>query len=245
LRKKLQEVSMKKGKKFKEALSRVDRDKIYSPIEALKILKEASFTKFDETVELHIRLGIDSKQANQQVRGSVSLPHGTGKTVRVAVFAQADKAKEAQEAGADEVGAADLVEKIEKGWMEFEATVATPDMMKIVSKLGKILGPRGLMPNPKVGTVSMDVGKVVSELKKGKVEYRTDKFGIIHLPLGKVSFDLKNLLENYVAVVDEIVKAKPSSAKGRYLLSITLTTTMGPGIKIDSSKIREWLDEAV
>ncbi|MCK4777126.1 MAG: 50S ribosomal protein L1 [Actinomycetia bacterium] len=236
---------MKKGKKFKEALGKVDRDKIYSPVEALKILKEVSFTKFDETVELHIRLGIDSKQASQQVRGSVSLPHGTGKTIRVVVFAQGDKAKEAQEAGADQVGAADLIEKIEKGWLEFEAAVATPDLMKIVSKLGKVLGPRGLMPNPKIGTVTMDVGKVVSELKKGKVEYRTDKFGIIHLPLGKVSFDLKKLLENYVVVLDEIVKVKPSAAKGRYLRSVTLTTTMGPGIKIDSSKIKEWLEEAV
>lgn len=237
------EEAVKKGKKYVEAAGKVERDRLYAPLEAVRLAKELATAKFDETVEAHFRLGIDTRQADQQVRGSVSLPHGTGKTVRVAVFAEGEKAREAEAAGADVVGSDDLVERIQKGFLDFDATVATPDQMSKVGRLGKILGTRGLMPNPKLGTVTMDVARVVGELKAGRVEYRADKFGIAHVGIGRVSFDEKSLVENYATVLDEIVRAKPAAAKGRYLKSITLATTMGPGIKVDTSKTRDLLDE--
>ena len=235
---------MKFSKNMRAARERLDRDKLYSPKEAMDLVRELANAKFDETVEVHFRLGVDTRQADQQVRGSVSLPHGTGRTVRVAVFAQGDKAKEAEAAGADVVGAEDLIERVTGGFLDFDATIATPDMMAKVGKLGKILGTRGLMPNPKLGTVTMDVARVVAELKAGKVEYRADKFGIAHVGIGKVSFDTTALVENYSAVLDEIVRAKPSSAKGKYLKSITLASTMGVGVKVDTLKTRGLLDEA-
>jgi large subunit ribosomal protein L1 len=235
---------MKKGKRYLDAASKVDRERLYTPLEAVRVAQQATVAKFDETVEVHFRLGIDTRQADQQVRGSVSLPHGTGKTVRVAVFAEGDKAREAEAAGADVVGSDDLVEQIQKGFLDFDATVATPDQMSKVGRLGKILGTRGLMPNPKLGTVTMDVGRVIGELKAGRVEYRADKFGIAHVGIGRVSFDEKALVENYATVIDEILRAKPAGAKGRYIKSITLATTMGPGIKIDSTKTRDLLEEA-
>jgi large subunit ribosomal protein L1 len=235
---------MKHGKKYREAASKIDETRLYSPIEAVRLAKESRTAKFDETLEAHFRLGIDTRQADQQVRGSVSLPNGTGKSVRVAVFAQGDKAREAEEAGADIVGADDLVERISGGFLDFDATIATPDMMAKVGRLGKILGTRGLMPNPKLGTVTMDVGRVVGELKAGRVEYRADKFGIAHVGIGKLSFDEGKLVENYQAVLDEILRAKPASAKGRYLKSITLTSTMGPGIAVDTLKTRGLMEES-
>ncbi|MGB4592386.1 MAG: 50S ribosomal protein L1 [Coriobacteriia bacterium] len=234
---------MKRGKKFAAAQASVEADRLYTPLAAIRLAKEVAPATFDETVEAHFRLGVDTRQADQQVRGSVVLPHGTGKKVRVAVFAQGDKAREASEAGADIVGDDDLIEQISKGFLDFDATVATPDMMGKVGRLGKILGTRGLMPNPKLGTVTMDVARVVGELKAGKVEYRADKYGIAHVGIGKKSFTDEALVENYGAVLDEILRAKPSSSKGRYLKSITLTTTMGPGIPVDSLKIRGLLEE--
>jgi large subunit ribosomal protein L1 len=234
---------MKYGKRLTEARSRVEQDTIYSPVAAITLAKELSAAKFDETVEAHFRLGIDTRQADQQVRGSVSLPNGTGKTVRVAVFAEGDKAREAEAAGADVVGSDDLVERIQGGFLDFDATIATPDQMSKVGKLGKILGTRGLMPNPKLGTVTTDVGRVVGELKAGKVEYRADKFGIAHVGIGKASFEAAKLVENYGAVLDEIVRAKPAVAKGRYIKSITIATTMGPGIKVDTTKTRNLFEE--
>jgi large subunit ribosomal protein L1 len=229
---------MKDGKKMREARSRIEREKLYTPLEALTIATEVASAGFDETVEAHFRLGIDTRQADQQVRGSVSLPNGTGKTVRVAVFAEGDKAREAEAAGADIVGSDDLVERIQGGFLDFDATVATPDQMSKVGRLGKILGTRGLMPNPKLGTVTTDVGRVVGELKAGKVEYRADKFGIAHVGIGKASFPAERLVENYNAVLGEIVRAKPAVAKGRYIKSITIATTMGPGIKVDPARTR-------
>lgn len=234
---------MKTGKRMTEAAAKVDRDRLYSPLEAMRLAKDASAAKFDETVEVHFRLGIDTRQADQQVRGSVSLPHGTGKTVRVAVFAEGEKAREAEAAGAEVVGSDDLVERIQGGFLDFDATVATPDQMSKVGRLGKILGTRGLMPNPKLGTVTMDVGRVVKELKAGRVEYRADKFGIAHVGIGKASFDASALVENYGTVLDEILRAKPSSAKGRYIKSITVATTMGPGIKVDPLRTRNLLED--
>ncbi|MCX7831404.1 MAG: 50S ribosomal protein L1 [Actinobacteria bacterium] len=235
---------MRRGKNYRAALEKIDRTKLYEPKEALQLSKETAYAKFDETVEVHMKLGLDVRQADQQLRGTISLPHGTGKSVRVLVFAKGEKAKEAQEAGAEIVGDDDLVEKIEKeNFLDFDIAIATPDMMKSVSKLGRILGPRGLMPNPKVGTVTMDIAKAVQEFKKGKVEYRTDKSGNIHVPIGKVSFDLNKLYENFVALVTEIIKAKPSSAKGKYIKSCTVTTTMGPGIRIDPNSLRELKEE--
>lgn len=234
---------MKRGKKFAAAQASVEADRLYTPLAAIRLAKEVAPATFDETVEAHFRLGVDTRQADQQVRGSVVLPHGTGKKVRVAVFAQGDKAREASEAGADIVGDDDLIEQISKGFLDFDATVATPDMMGKVGRLGKILGTRGLMPNPKLGTVTMDVARVVGELKAGKVEYRADKYGIAHVGIGKKSFTDEALVENYGAVLGEILRAKPSSSKGRYLKSITLTTTMGPGIPVDSLKIRGLLEE--
>lgn len=235
---------MKRGKKYRAALEKFDRTKLYEPREALQLVKELSYAGFDETVEVHMRLGLDVRQADQQLRGTVSLPHGTGKEMRVLVFAKGEKAKEAQEAGADFVGDEDLVEKIEKeGFLDFDVAIATPDMMKVVARLGKILGPRGLMPNPKVGTVTMDVGKAVQEFKKGKVEYRTDKFGNIHVPIGKVSFDVDKLYDNFVTIASEIIKNKPPAAKGKYIRSVTVTSTMGPGIKIDPNLLRDLKEE--
>lgn len=235
---------MKHGKKYREGVAKIEAGRLYSPLEAARLAKETATATFDETLEAHFRLGIDTRQAEQQVRGSVSLPHGTGKVVRVAVFAQGDKAKEAEAAGADVVGADDLVERIAGGFLDFDATVATPDMMAKVGRLGKILGTRGLMPNPKLGTVTMDVGRVVGELKAGRVEYRADKFGIAHVGIGKLSFEEKALVENYQAVLDEILRAKPSVAKGRYLKSITFAATMGPGIPVDTLKVRDVGEEA-
>ncbi len=234
---------MKRGKKLNAAQARIEADKLYTPLEAIRLAQEVAPAKFDETVEVHFRLSIDTRQADQQVRGSVVLPHGTGKTVRVAVFAQGDKAREAEEAGADVVGDDDLIEKISKGFLDFDATVATPDMMGKVGRLGKILGTRGLMPNPKLGTVTMDIARVVKELKAGKVEYRADKYGIAHVGIGKKSFAESSLVENYGAVLDEVLRAKPSSAKGRYIKSITITTTMGPGVPVDTTKTRGLLEE--
>ncbi|MCL5292324.1 MAG: 50S ribosomal protein L1 [Actinobacteria bacterium] len=235
----------KKGKKYREAVEKIDREKLYPPLEAVRLLKDVANAKFDETVEAHIRLGVDPRKADQQVRGTVLLPHGTGRTVKVAVFAQGDKAREAEEAGADIVGANDLAEKVEKGFFDFDVAIATPDMMSTVGKLGKLLGPRGLMPNPKAGTVTFDIGKAVKDVKAGKIEYRVDKFGIIHAPVGKVSFEVEKLVENYGALLDEIIRAKPAAAKGRYLKTITVTSTMGPGIKIDTTRTRDLLEEAV
>lgn len=234
---------MKIGKKLRDARAQIDRGTVYSPLGAVRLAKQVAPAKFDETVEVHFRLGIDTRQADQQVRGSVSLPHGTGREVRVAVFAEGEKAREAEAAGADVVGSDDLVERIQGGFLDFDATIATPDQMSKVGRLGKILGTRGLMPNPKLGTVTMDVARVVGELKAGRVEYRADKFGIAHVGIGKTSFDEKALVENYGAVLDEILRAKPAAAKGRYLKSITLATTMGPGIKIDTLKVRGLLEE--
>jgi len=234
---------VKKSKRMEAANAAVDRDRLYSPRQGLELSKELSAAKFDETVEAHFRLGIDTRQADQQVRGSVSLPHGTGKSVRVLVFAEGDKAREAQAAGAEFVGGDELIEKIQGGFLGFDAAVATPDMMAKVGRLGKILGTRGLMPNPKLGTVTMDVERVVGELKAGRVEYRADKFGIVHVGIGKVSFSLEALIENYSTVLEEILRAKPSSSKGKYIKSITVASTMGPGIKIDPAKTRNLLDE--
>lgn len=234
---------MKRGKKLVAADAKVEADKLYTPLQAIRLAQEVAPATFDETVEAHFRLGIDTRQADQQVRGSVVLPHGTGKKVRVAVFAQGDKAREAEEAGADVIGDDDLIEKISGGFLDFDATVATPDMMGKVGRLGKILGTRGLMPNPKLGTVTMDIGRVVKELKAGKVEYRADKFGIAHVGIGKKSFSDTALVENYAAVLDEILRAKPAGSKGKYVKSITITTTMGPGIPVDTLKTRALLDE--
>ncbi|MGI6217362.1 MAG: 50S ribosomal protein L1 [Coriobacteriales bacterium] len=222
----------KHAKNHRNAKAKLDKD-IYSPAEAVKLVKELSYAKFDETVEAHYRLGIDTRQADQQIRGSISLPNGTGKSVRVAVFAEGDKAREAEAAGADIVGSDDLVQDIQNGMLDFDATVATPDMMSKVGRLGRVLGPHGLMPNPKLGTVTNDVEKIVKELKAGRVEYRADRFGIIHVPIGKVSFTEDALLENFNALTSEILRVKPSSAKGRYVKSVTLVSTMGPGINVD------------
>lgn len=225
---------MKKGKIYKEAAELVDSTKTYDAKEALDIIEKMPKRKFDETVELHVRLGVDSKHADQQVRGTVVLPHGTGKSLRVLVFAKGDKAKEAEAAGADFVGAEELVPKIEKeNWFDYDVIVATPDMMGVIGRLGKVLGPKGLMPNPKSGTVTMDVTKAVQEIKSGKVEYRLDKTNIIHLGFGKVSFGTEKLLENYNTIMDAIIKAKPAAAKGQYIKSVAVTTTMGPSLYIN------------
>jgi large subunit ribosomal protein L1 len=229
----------KTGKRFKEAAANVDRGNLYSPREAIAMLKSFPDAKFDETVELNVRLGVDPRKADQMVRGALSLPKGTGKAVRVAAFAKGEKASQAREAGADVVGDDDLAERIQGGWLEFEAAVATPDMMPVVGKLGRVLGPRGLMPNPKSGTVTEDVAKAVRDIKGGMVEYRTDRHGNLHLVLGKKSFGESDLIENYAAALDEIIRAKPAAAKGRYLRTITASTTMGPGIRIDPAKSRD------
>ena len=232
-----------KGKRYAEAITKVDRDHLYSPREAVKVLKEVPSAKFDETVELSIRLGVDPRKPDQQVRGAISLPRGTGKTMRVAVITKGGKSKEAEEAGADIVGGDELAARIEGGWLDFDALVASPDMMPSVGKLGRVLGPRGLMPNPKSGTVTDDVGKAVSDIKGGRVEYRTDKVGNLHLIIGKKSFSEADLVENYASVIDEVYRAKPAAAKGRYLKSVTMASTMGPGIKIDPQKSKDLAEE--
>ena len=226
------------GKRYREAFEKVDRERHYLPAEAIKLVREFPSAKFDETVEVNMRLGVDPRKADQMIRGTVSLPHGTGKSMRVAVFAVGEKAREAREAGADVVGAEDLVDEVLKGNIEFDAAVASPDAMSLVGKAGRVLGPRGLMPNPKAGTVTNDIAKAVQEIKAGKLEYRVDRQGNLHLIIGKRSFDEQALLDNYTAVMDEIVRAKPASAKGRYLKSVTVSTTMGPGIKIDPASAR-------
>jgi large subunit ribosomal protein L1 len=229
-----------RGKRFRAAYEKVDRDHSYTPAEAIALVKETASTKFDETVEVHLRLGVNVRHAEEQLRGTLALPNGLGKEVTVAVFAQGDAAKAATGAGADHVGAQDLADRVSEGWTDFDLAIATPDLMgPVVSKLGRILGPQGKMPNPKVGTVTNDVAKAVSEAKAGKVEYRTDRQAIVHLTIGRASFDERALLENYAAVVDEIVRARPAAAKGRYLLTVTLATTMGPGIRVDPTRTRE------
>jgi large subunit ribosomal protein L1 len=228
----------RRGKRYREAYERIDRSRQYPPSEAVELVRETAGTKFDETVELHVKLGVNVRHAEQQLRGTLALPNGLGKEVTIAAFAEGEKARAATEAGADHVGGQDLAERVEGGWTDFDVAIATPDMMSVVGKLGRILGPQGKMPNPKVGTVTDDIAKAVEEAKAGKVEYRTDRHGIIHLAIGKASFDARPLLENYGAVIEEIVRAKPAAAKGRYLLSVTLTTTMGPGIRVDPSRTR-------
>ena len=228
---------MKHGKKYNEAAKQVDRATLYDPADAVALVKKTATAKFDETVELHIRTGCDGRHAEEQIRGAVVLPHGTGKTVRVLVFAKGDKVSEAEAAGADYVGGDELIPKIQnEGWLDFDVVVATPDMMGVVGRLGKVLGPKGLMPNPKAGTVTMDVTKAVNDIKAGKIEYRLDKSNIVHCPIGKASFTEEQLADNLKAIMDAIVKAKPSSLKGTYLKSITLTSTMGPGVKVSTLK---------
>ena len=228
---------MKHGKKYQEAAKLVDRAVMYDAAEAISLVKKTATAKFDETVEVHIRTGCDGRHADQQIRGAVVLPNGTGKTVRVLVFAKGDKVNEAEAAGADHVGGEELIPRIQnEGWLDFDVVVATPDMMGVVGRLGKVLGPKGLMPNPKAGTVTMDVAKAISDIKAGKIEYRLDKANIIHVPVGKTSFEEEKLQENFNALMDAIVKAKPSALKGQYLRSITLATTMGPGVKVNVAK---------
>jgi len=231
------------GKRLTAARGMVDRERLYQPMEAVRLLKETPAAKFDETVEVHFRLGINVRHAEEQLRGTVMLPHGTGSNARVAVFAQGDKAAEAEAAGADVVGGEDLAQRILDGFDDFDVTVATPDMMVTVGKLGRVLGPSGKMPNPKTGTVTMDIKKAVEDIKSGKIEYRTDRTGIVHVPLGKNSFGERELGENYATVLEEILRAKPASAKGRYIKSVVLSSTMGPGIKIDPSRTRDVLEE--
>jgi large subunit ribosomal protein L1 len=227
------------AKRYVDASRMFDRTQLYAPADALRILKQMPETKFDETVELSIRLGVDPRKSEQMVRGTVTLPHGTGRSVRVAAFAAGDAARQAKEAGADVIGGEDLVQEVLKGNLDFDAAVATPDMMSVLGKAGRVLGPRGLMPNPKAGTVTEDIGKAVTEIKAGKLEYRVDRQANLHLVIGKRSFDERALTENYLAVVDEILRAKPAAAKGRYVRSVTISTTMGPGIRIDPSRIRD------
>ncbi|HEY8467790.1 MAG TPA: 50S ribosomal protein L1 [Solirubrobacterales bacterium] len=224
------------SKRYRAAREKIDRERHYTPAEAVRLVKETASAKFDETVEVHIRLGVNVRHADEQLRGTLALPNGLGKDITIAVFAEGEQAREAQEAGADFVGAQDLADRIEAGWTDFDVAIATPALMgPVVSKLGRILGPQGKMPNPKVGTVTNDVAKAVEESKSGKVEYRTDRQAVVHLAIGKASFDERALLENYAAIVEEIVRAKPAAAKGRYILSITLATTMGPGVRVDTS----------
>jgi large subunit ribosomal protein L1 len=233
----------KPGKKTVDARRRFDREQEFAPSEAIELVKSMATRNFDETVEAAVRLGVDPRKAEQMIRGTVSLPHGTGKTVRVAVFAAGDAAREAEEAGADVVGSDDLIARVEGGFLDFDIAIATPDLMAQVGKLGRTLGPRGLMPNPKTGTVTNDVGKTVAEFKAGKVEYRTDRYGNVHVPIGKASFDTHAVLENYHSVLDELLRAKPASSKGRYIKAVTISSTMGPGVKIDPTATR--LEEPV
>jgi large subunit ribosomal protein L1 len=230
----------KHGKKYLEARARVDRDREYDPSEAIRLVKETKFSKADETLEVHVRTGLNVRHADEQLRGTIALPHGLGKEVKIAVFARGDKAREAEEAGADFVGAEDLATRIqEEGFTDFDVAIATPDMMPVVGRLGRILGPQGKMPNPKVGTVTMDVARAVEESKSGKVEYRTDRTAIVHLSLGKTSFPDDQLLENYQAVIEELIRAKPSAAKGKYIRTVTFASTYGPGVKVDPSRTRD------
>ena len=230
------------GKRYTESRASFDRETLYAPAEAVATLKAFPSAKFDETVEVHFRLGLNVRHADEQLRGTIMLPHGTGRSMRVAVFAEGDKAREAEEAGADVVGSADLASKIEDGFLDFDVAIATPDQMGNVGKLGRVLGPRGLMPNPKTGTVTFDIAKAVSDAKAGKLEYRTDRGANVHLPIGKKSFAERQLLENYAVVIEEIVRAKPAAAKGRYIKGITMTTTMGPGLHVDPSRTRDLVD---
>jgi large subunit ribosomal protein L1 len=235
----------KHGKKYTEARAKVDREREYAPHEAVKLVKETKVATFDESVEVHVRTGLNVRHADEQLRGTIALPHGLGKDVTVIVFARGDKAKEAEEAGADIVGAEDLADRIQNdGFTDFDVAIATPDMMPLVGRLGRVLGPSGKMPNPKVGTVTNDVAKAVEESKAGKIEYRTDRTAIVHLNIGKTSFEERALLENYAAVIEEIIRAKPAVAKGRYIRSITVASTMGPGVKVDPSRTRDILEEA-
>ncbi len=227
-----------KGKSFRSAIEKVDRNQRYQLEDSLKLVKETARAKFDETVDLAIRLGVDPRQADQNIRGTVALPHGMGKTVRVLAFAKGEKEREAQEAGADFIGSDELIKKISEGWLDFDKAVATPDMMAAVGRIGKILGPRGLMPNPKTGTVSLDIGKAVREIKAGKLEFRVDKAGIVHVPVGRASFSADQLIDNARMVLQTVIRAKPASAKGNYIKGVTVATTMGPGIKIDLAQIR-------
>jgi large subunit ribosomal protein L1 len=233
------------GKAYADAKQRFDREREYAPAEAIGLIKELSRAKFNESVEVHIRTGLNVRHADEQLRGTVALPNGLGKEVKIAVFAQGEKAREAEEAGADVVGAEDLAKKIQEGFDDFDVAIATPDLMPVVGRLGRILGPAGKMPNPKVGTVTMDVARAVEEAKAGKVEYRTDRHAIVHLVIGKRDFEDRLLLENYAAVMDEIIRAKPSAAKGRYIRSVTFASTMGPGVKVDPSRTRDIVEEAV
>jgi large subunit ribosomal protein L1 len=233
----------KHGKRYEAARQAIDREHAYSPVEAVRMVKEFPGPKFDETVEVHFRLGLNVRHADEQLRGTLMLPHGTGRETRVAVFAEGDKAREAEEAGADVVGSADLAKRIEEGFTDFDVAIATPDQMGNVGRLGRILGPRGLMPNPKTGTVTFDIGKAVSDAKAGKLEYRTDRGANVHLAIGKKSFDERQLVENYAAVIDEIVRAKPAASKGRYIRQVTLATTMSPGVHVDPARIRGIVEE--
>jgi large subunit ribosomal protein L1 len=232
------------GRRHREALQKIDREREYEPAEAVALVKSLAGAKFDESVELHVRTGLNVRHADEQLRGTIALPNGLGKDVKIIVFAQGPKVAEAEAAGADAVGGDDLAKRIEEGFDDFDVAIATPDLMSVVGRLGRVLGPSGKMPNPKVGTVTMDVAKAVEESKSGKVEYRTDRNAIVHLVLGKASFDERPLLENYAAVIEELIRAKPSSAKGRYLHSITLTSTMGPGVKVNTGRTRDILEEA-
>ena len=232
----------KHGKRYKEQAAKIDRTVLHTPMEAMQLVKDIAAAKFDETIECSVRLGVDTRKADQNVRGSISLPNGTGKSVRVAVFAEGDKAREAEAAGADIVGSDDLVAEIQKGNINFDAVIATPNMMSKVGRLGRILGPRGLMPNPKLGTVTMDVQKMVGELKAGRVEYRADRYGICHVPMGKVSFDADKLAENYGALFTELLRVKPSSAKGKYVKSVVVSSSMGPGVKVDPTVTRNFTE---
>jgi large subunit ribosomal protein L1 len=235
----------KHGKAYLDAKQRFDRSREYSPSEAVALVKQLGSAKFDESVEVHVRTGLNVRHADEQLRGTIALPHGLGKDVKIAVFAQGDKAREAEEAGADIVGGEDLAKQIQDGFDDFDVAIATPDMMPIVGRLGRILGPAGKMPNPKVGTVTMDVAKAVGESKAGKVEYRTDRTAIVHMVIGKKEFDERMLLENYAAVIDELIRAKPAAAKGRYIRSVTFASTMGPGVKVDPSRTRDIVEEPV
>ncbi|HEV7178139.1 MAG TPA: 50S ribosomal protein L1 [Solirubrobacteraceae bacterium] len=233
------------GKTYEDAKQRFDRETEYAPAEAISLVKQLSHVKFNESVEVHVRTGLNVRHADEQLRGTIALPNGLGKNVKVAVFAQGDKAREAEEAGADVVGAEDLAKQIQEGFDDFDVAIATPDLMPVVGRLGRILGPAGKMPNPKVGTVTMDVAKAVGESKAGKVEYRTDRNAIVHLVIGKRDFEERSLLENYAAVIEELIRAKPSAAKGRYIRTVTFATTMGPGVKVDPSRTRDIIEEPV
>ena len=235
----------RRSRRYREQLAKIDRERAYSPSEAIGLVKDLQSARFSETVETHVRTGLNVRHADQQLRGTISLPNGLGRTVTVAVFAAGDKAREAEAAGADVVGGEDLAERVQGGFTDFDTAIATPDMMPVVGRLGRILGPQGKMPNPRVGTVTPDIGRAVSESKAGRVEYRTDRSAILHLPIGKTDFDDRSLLENYAAFIEELVRAKPAAARGRYLRTITLATTMGPGVRVDPSRTRNIVEEAV